>query len=66
MKPRIKSYPSKSTSRKWCCVSEEGGEYGPYERIGTGYSIQEAYAKWLRHGRHGGWSWRWCRGVRAK
>jgi hypothetical protein len=48
MKPRIKAYRTQLGALKWRCASEAFGMWGPYERQGCGYTVAEAYHKWMR------------------
>ncbi len=38
---------------KYVASSEGHGQWGPYERVGKGYTREEAIAKWKRWGHHG-------------
>lgn len=48
MKPRITSRNMGGGIRKWYCESKAYGSYGPYARVGSGYTPREAYTKWVK------------------
>lgn len=46
MTPRIVKRHHKNGAYKWYCETHEGGSYGSFTRVGSGYSPEEAYRKW--------------------
>lgn len=52
-KPRLQIFRTKLNALKWRCWSEQASFWGGfYERVGTGYSPEEAYRRWSRFGHH--------------
>jgi hypothetical protein len=52
MKPRLRLDRTRPGTGKWECVSDQQSFYGnDYQRVGKGYTLQNAYAKWLRCGK---------------
>jgi hypothetical protein len=50
MKPRIIPWRGPLGVSKWKCFTQEFGQWGPYERCGTGYTPREAWLRWCRSG----------------
>jgi hypothetical protein len=55
-KPHLALDRTRPGTGRWQCVSQAQSFYGnDYERQGKGYTMQDAYAKWLRCGQHNAW-----------
>jgi len=52
LNPRIIPWRGPLSARKWKCYTHESGQWGPYERTGTGYTPLEAYQRWSRSGQN--------------